>query len=426
VNHRTAGFDFLDRLSASSGSVDAASLRDDLIRGAVVVNTCNRFEVYLDVHDGADAVAAERVARAVATGIESPVAEVRERIGTTIGDAALGHLFAVSSGLESVAVGEEEIAGQVTRAYESARAVGATSPDLDRAFQRAAKVSRQVRDETALGATGRSLVQLALDLAESRVQDWRRARVLVVGTGRYAATTITALRTRGVVDLAVYSATGRAEQFARRYGVRAIDDLGAGIGSAQLVITCTTRYAVSPGEVTGATPKLFVDLGVPRNVDPSVASMPGVEVLDLDLIARHSHVADLVPDGAARDLVQEAVDQYAAEQAATPAIVALRRHVFDLLDAEIGRATVRAEAGGASAEALDETISAMRHLVSVLMHTPSQRARQLAARGEHERFERGIVDLFGLDPTGDADLAPVSPIRTPTVADDRDRARNAR
>jgi len=162
VSHRTADFDLLGRLSEAVTATAATTLIDDgRARGAVLVSTCNRVEAYLDVPAGADTSIAEATLRTLAGAADMSHDALRERAEVMAGASALHHLFAVTSGLESIAVGEEEIAGQVRRAYESARGARATTPELDTAFQRAAKVSRDVRAATAVGKAGRSLVQYA-------------------------------------------------------------------------------------------------------------------------------------------------------------------------------------------------------------------------------------------------------------------------
>ena len=168
----------------------------------MLLATCNRFEAYLDVDEAADSAAAEALVQhaAAATGVDPDAlrAALTERSGTEIP----GHLFAVSSGLESLVVGEAEIAGQVSRALESARRAGTTTSDLERLFQRASRTSSTVQNRTRVGLAGRSIVRLALDLAESRLDDWARVRVLLIGTGTYAGATLAALRDRGVTEVA--------------------------------------------------------------------------------------------------------------------------------------------------------------------------------------------------------------------------------
>jgi glutamyl-tRNA reductase len=419
VSHRTADFDLLGRLSEAVTASAATTLLDDgRARGAVLVSTCNRVEAYLDVPPGADTSIAEATLHSLAGAADLPTGSLRDRAEVMAGAPALHHLFAVTSGLESIAVGEEEIAGQVRRAYEAARETRSTTPELDTAFQRAAKVSRDVRAATSLGKQGRSLVQFALQLAGTRVTDWRQTRALIVGTGNYAATTVAALRTLGVSQLAVYSLTGRAERFAERYGVRAQRNLRDAVAAAEVVITCTNTYSVTVEHIPDESRRTIIDLGLPRNVDPAVGKLAGVELMDLELIATHARLPMLAPDATARELVSSAAGAFAAEQIAAPAIVALRRHVFDALDSELARLASKSVSPEQSAAVTE----ALRHFAGALLHDPTQRARELAAGGRVGHFEAGLAAVFGLDPT--AEGGSITPLRPPV--DDSDAAATGR
>jgi glutamyl-tRNA reductase len=398
ANHRTADFDLLDRVSRGVATTASDLVTgSDVVRGAVVLATCNRFEAYLELDEPLTApveVATEVVFATLAASVGEDAALLREAAQIHAGPAVARHLFAVTSGLESLVVGEDEIAGQVQRALAGAREAGTSSGGLERLFQRATRTSRQVRAVADLGGAGRTVARLALDLAATRVTDWAAASVLVVGTGRYAATTIAALRDRGVSDLRVFSATGRAERFATRYGVHAEHELRAAIRDAEIVITCTARYEVAASDIPDDRRRLIIDLGLPRNVHPEVGSLPGVELIDLEVLALHAPLPELEPG--ARALVGSAADAFTAEELAAPAIVALRRHVFDALDAELGRS--RARGDGAATE------QALRHFAGVLLHAPSVRARDLAAQGRSEEFAAALRVLYGIEvtPFGDA------------------------
>jgi glutamyl-tRNA reductase len=390
ADHRTTSFDLLDRVSrgAESTAADLAA-GAEFVRGAVVLATCNRFEAYLEIDEPLTApveVGTEAVFAALAERIGSDATLLRETAVVHAGHRVAHHLFAVTSGLESLVVGEEEISGQVQRALATSRAQGISSSGLERLFQRATRTSRDVRAQADLAGAGRSVARLALDLASTRVTDWSAARVLVVGTGRYAATTIAALRDRGVSDLRVFSATGRAARFAARYAVRAEHDLVTAIADAEVVITCTARYEVTPSDLRDERRRLIIDLGLPRNVAPAVGRMPGVELIDLEVLALHAPLPELEPG--ARALVGTAADAFAAEELAAPAIVALRRHVFDALDAELARSRSRGEDS--------RTEQSLRHLAGVLLHGPSVRAREFAAQGRSDEFAAALATLFGI------------------------------
>ena len=397
ASHLNADFDLLERLSLGAPTAkDALVERGDVVTGAVVLATCNRFEAYLDIDEpltAAREVAVEATIEALAEASGVSADSLHATLSVFTGEEVAGHLFAVTSGLESVVVGEDEISGQVARAITAARAAGSSTSSLERLFQHAAKTSRGVRT-TALAGTNRSLVGVALDMAASRVPDWAAVRVLVIGTGRYAATTVTALRDRGATDLRSFSpsgastASGNADAFALRHGARRETDLAAAIADADIVITCTTSVAVEPQHFGDTARRLVIDLGLPRNVDPAVGGLEGVELLDLETVRLHAPLDLLAPATDARAMVGAAAARYSAEARVEPAIVAFRSHVLGILDDELARATKR----GAS----EETLAAMRHLVGVLVHTPSARARELAHEGRGDDFAAAVETVFGI------------------------------
>ena len=402
ANHRNASFEILEKLSIGAPQAAGVLVNDgDSVAGAVVLATCNRFEAYLEIDESlATAVAIENSVQVIsaASGID-PVA-LRSAVTVLSGNAVAQHLFAVSSGLESVIVGEDEISGQVRRALERARAAGTTSSGLERLFQKAANTSREVKNQTAIGGAGRSLVRLGLELASSRIADWSRTRVLIVGTGQYAATTVAALRDRGAEDVTVFSPSGRAARFALRLGLTASVDLIAALAAADVVITCTTSAApvvtaaqLSPLPSAGTQRRIVIDLGLPRNVHPDVATVPGTELLDLETISLHAPLEELTATTDARALVVNAATEFAAttaEHQLAPSVVALRTHVFGLLDAEIERARARGDDDG-------RIEAALRHLAGVLLHAPSVRARELARAGEAQSFSDAVTVLFGVE-----------------------------
>ena len=281
------------------------------LSGAVVVATCNRFEAYLDLDEPSGTSPLPALFSTIAavsdvTGV--PADDLRATLDLTHGNGVAEHLFSVSAGLESVVVGEGEIAGQVRRSLETARAAGTTSPDLERLFQRASQTSRNVKNRTGIGSAGRSLVRLALDLAESRVPDWAGVEILLIGTGRYAGASLAALRERGADDVRVYSPSGRETRFAVSHGIAAIApaEFAAAAASADVVVACaaTETHVITAADVERlrsanselpAKRQLLIDLGLPRNVDPEVAGIDGIELLDLETIRLHAPLDALRP-----------------------------------------------------------------------------------------------------------------------------------
>ncbi|PDQ36558.1 MAG: glutamyl-tRNA reductase [Candidatus Lumbricidophila eiseniae] len=437
ANHKNAEFSVLERLSERSEHAARRLVTEHpAVRGAVVVSTCNRFEVYIDVAPGPGhgPIAACPVAGLPNDGLHAGMLAVAELTELTFpelvanfhivqANAVAEHLFAVASGLESVVVGEGEISGQVRRALEQARAEHATTPELERLFQRASTISREVRNETGIGSAGRSLVRLALDLAEGRVTDWTNTRILLVGTGQYAGATLAALRERGAHLVRVYSPSGRAAKFAASHALEPVasSDAARAMANAEVVITCTTadhhvidapRLANGRAQLreltaiatTGtlsaaihphdqlAERQLLIDLGLPRNIDPAVAHIAGVELLDLETIRIHAPLEEITATEHARNIVARAARDHREareELDVTPVVVALRHHVFDILDREITRATRRGDADGAIE-------SALRHMAGVLLHTPMVRSREFTRAGKQRAWVEGVQAVFGV------------------------------
>lgn len=421
VDHRNADLALLERIERRTESVTAALSDRSLARGAVVLATCNRFEAYLD----APGLAPEEALDGLARAADLAPAELAGACAVHRGDAVAEHLFAVSSGLESASVGEGEIAGQVRRALDAARASGRSSTELERLFQHAMVVSKQVKHRTGLQTQGRSLVQLALAMVDSRVGDWSAARVLLIGTGAYAGASLAALRSRGARRIGVYSPSGRAEAFAASHDIRAVaaDALDAELVDTDLVVACSAVHeplltrerfdeTVTEGrppfcsrfgrieapERNRTRPRMLIDMGLPRNIDPDVAGVAGVELLDLETIALHAPIPELGAELEARDIVRTAAAEFAAvraERDAVPALRELRSFVNGILDEEIARLRDRSAGSGAVNGEDTATEAALRHLVGRLLHRPTVRLRELAREGRAPEGDAAVAALFG-------------------------------
>ncbi len=370
----------------------------DKMRGAVVLATCNRVEVYVDA-DAPGGFVAAQVRRAILGGLAAPI---RVRMSIASDADALQHLFDVGAGLDSMVVGEREIAGQLRRALREAREDGTASGLLTETIEQALRTSRRVSHLTQLATAGRSVVAVGLDLLR---RDWPTTSVLLLGTGAYAGAVVANLHERGVRDLTAFSSSGRAASFVASHpGTReAVGQLADAVRDVDVVISCrglgrpliTARALAEVMDRRGGAPLVLVDLAVSRDVEPEVAALPGVVLLDLPTIQLH------VPDASQRDLdqartlVDEGVRDLVARlkgREMTPAVVALRDTVNEMVADEIDRLP---HGRPISAE---EAAHALRRLAARLVHVPSVRARKAAEEGRTGEYLTALSELWGIEP----------------------------
>lgn len=421
ASHHDLDLDVLERLSSGARSVGPTAVADSCLDGCVVLATCNRFELYLDAVDGREDVAAKAAVDAVAEATGLPADDVAHALRPRTGMFPVAqHLFGVASGLDSMVVGEREVAGQVRRALASAREDGTTSSDLERLFQWASRASRAVGAGTSLGSSGRSVVAVALDLAGDALaatpaqqappdnaseaapeaapdQALAGRRALVVGTGTYARAVLSALERRGVHDVAIYSPSGRAAELAAARGLAAVPDGGLpdAVAAADVVVTCsgTLGPVLGPDDVRAARPDgrpvAIVDLALRHDVDPAVAGVPGVTFVDLGTVQQHAgYVAPEVADG--WQIVAEHAARFAdtlSDRDVVPAVVALRAYVHEVLDDELRRGRVSAP----------ETERALRRFAGRLLHTSAVQARAHARRGTGAAYREAVETLLGVE-----------------------------
>jgi glutamyl-tRNA reductase len=402
----------LERLSA--GPELQAALRDlagrpgSPVAGWVLLATCNRLEIYLDAVRFHDAI--DDVVDAVATAARLPSSEVSGLLQVRAGSSVAAHLFGVASGLDSMVVGEAEISGQVSTALRHAQAAGSATPMLHLLFQSAARAAKRVATRTDLGAAGRSVATVALDVAERRVGPLSDTAVLLIGTGAYARVVAAALRDRNCTRVAVYSPSGRQAAFAARRGLRPVTsaDLPQLLAGSGLVVSCSgTGVTVLDAGLVGAVlaergrPLCVVDLALHQDVPPDVRELPGIDVIDLTTAALAAEGVSGTAVAAAAELVLQAVADFERDLAARrldPAVIALREHVTGTVQRELDRLLSRVPP-----EVAAEVEHAAHRMTRSLLHTPTIRARMLARTGDETDYLRALHTLFGIDVPGAAE-----------------------
>ena len=402
VSHLDVGLPELEQASVQALDLPSELLMQHVAEGAVLLSTCNRVELYLDAEDSERAVA--RASELLGTSMVA-VPDLPARLRRRIGDDVARHLFSVASGLESMVVGEAEIAGQVRAAIADARREGTVTAPLDRLFGTASRVSRQVTTTTGLGAAGRSVVSVALDLVEREHGPIAGRTVCLIGTGSFARISHAALRARGASELLLYSLSGRAARFAETHQgtVVAQSALADALTEADLVVSCSgaphpviDRAALLQVSARRQRPLPIVDLALTHDVEPEVRELAGVHVIDLADVATHAPPAHGQAVRRARSVVDEAVEGFRRVEAgrlADPAIVALRSRISETMAGELERAERRH-----AHQTLVAVTGALDRFANELLHTPSVRIRELVAQGRGAEAMAALELLFGVAP----------------------------
>ena len=396
ADHRFVPLDDIARLSSADDLGPTLMRSLPHARGVMVLRTCNRVTIYVDTPASADPRALkDAVERELATAARTPRADVRLR--HLWGRDGLVDLFATASGLESMVVGEREIAGQMRRAARTAWEDGTLSCDLGRAAERASAASRRVATETGLAGAGRSVVAVGLDMAAAHLGPWEATRVLIVGTGAYAGATVSALNALRASDVSVYSTSGRAREFAEGRGIGWVDgaDLPTALTRADLVVTC--RGLGSPiltRDMAAASGRTVVlDLALMRDTDNSVGSLPNVTLIDLPTIQASVPAADADALNHARAIIDEEVSSFErglGARSMDPVVRHLRSRVFRIVEEEIDRL-------GDAPLSTDDAARALRHLAARLIHNPTVLARRAGEESQQERYLEALGVVLGID-----------------------------
>ena len=396
ADHRSVPLDDIARLSGATDLGPTLMRSLPHARGVMVLRTCNRVTIYVDTPASADPRALkDAVERELATAARTPRADVRLR--HLWGRDGLVDLFATASGLESMVVGEREIAGQMRRAARTAWEDGTLSCDLGRAAERASAASRRVATETGLAGAGRSVVAVGLDMAAAHLGPWEATRVLIVGTGAYAGATVSTLNALCASDVSVYSTSGRAREFAEGRGIGWVDgaDLPTALTRADLVVTC--RGLGSPiltRDMAAASGRTVVlDLALMRDTDDSVGSLPNVTLIDLPTIQASVPAADADALNHARAIIDEEVSSFErglGARSMDPVVRHLRSRVFRIVEEEIDRL-------GDTPLSTDDAARALRHLAARLIHNPTVLARRAGEESQQERYLEALGVVLGID-----------------------------
>jgi glutamyl-tRNA reductase len=416
LSHRTVPLDLLERMTIDGTRLPKA-LGDlvgrQFLSEAVILSTCHRVEVY---------AVAERFHGAV-QDIRNFLSELAfvapedfsDHLYAYYDEAAAAHLFSVAAGLDSVVIGESQILGQVRDAWDQARAEGAAAGQLSALFRHSLEIGKRARSDTGIGRGITSLSQAAVAMARDRLGSLAGTRVAVLGAGDMgegmaAAWTSTAAKGE-LAELAIVNRTWeRAVELAERVGGRpvAFDDLRSTVAEVDVLLTSTGAPSVvlEASDITGTDrdrsdrPLLIVDLGMPRNVDPSVGQVRGVTLLDLADV--RGFVEERLEERRkeavrVRAIVDEELGRYVSStvaRQAAPTVTSLHRRAEEVRAAELARFEARLAALEPKERQAVEALT--RGIVAKLLHEPTVHLKDAAGSPQGERLSSALRELFDL------------------------------
>lgn len=416
LNHRTAPVDVRERVSFSREELRSGLLslgEYDGLSGLVVLSTCNRTELYASVDDH------ERGGKALRQFLNDLAQggdDLDEYLYTYVDDKAIHHLFRVASSLDSLVLGEGQILSQVKEAYAIAREAGATSTVLNLLFHRAIATGKRVRTETRIAYRSVSVSYAAVELAAASLGGLGGCAALIFGAGKMAELTAEHLRAHGIELIYVANRhIERAERLAERIGGEAIpfDRAMEYATCVDVVVTSTgaPHYVIKAWEARRLMArrqgrKLFlIDIAVPRDVDPDVAAIKGIELYNIDALEAvvDEHLSERQAEAVkAEKIVEEEVDallerfKYLSFQ---PLMALLSGRCERIREREIKR--VSAKLPDLSEEEGRQVEHMSRMIVRKILRIPMMKLRASAGTTDEAFYIEAMRALFKLDAIGE-------------------------
>jgi glutamyl-tRNA reductase len=425
LNHRTAPIEVRERLTfAETRQPEAlARLRTQYVFSeAAILSTCNRTELYAASHDPH---AAKALTQFLSEYHGIPMDQVAPHLYSRLDEDVPMHLFRVASGLDSLVLGEPQILGQVREAFATSSVAGFAGPLLNGLFRAAIASGRRARTETEIGKGGFSVGHAAVDLARSIFGSLQSRTVLILGAGKMSELTAKHLVANGLQIVLVANRTyENAALIADRLGGRAIryDDFPETMAQADILISSTaspthviTREIISPVmKRRRGRPLFLIDIAVPRDVAPDVASLDNVFLYDVDDL--EEVVADMAREragevGRVEALLREEVDKFTAwwrQLDAAPVVTMLKAKQEEIRRAELAR--LRNQLPDLSEYAWRCIENAMTSVLNKITRDPVSRVKESASgSAAHYNLVEAAKELFALDADDKLNASP-SPI----------------
>lgn len=416
INHKTAPVALRERVTFSPETLNHAieSLRQQpLVQAGVVLSTCNRTELYLSMEQPEDVPPQDLHKQIVdwlcAYHKLSPD-EVNKSLYWYQDNDAVNHLMRVASGLDSLVLGEPQILGQVKKAYTESQREQSMSADLERLFQKTFSVAKRVRTETDIGASAVSVAFAACTLACQIFESLSEVNVLLVGAGETIELVARHLREHKVRHMMIANRTReRAQALADEVNAEVITlpEIDERLAQADIIISSTASPLpiIGKGMVERALkarrnqPMLFVDIAVPRDIEPEVGKLASAylySVDDLHSIIQSNLAQRKAAAVQAEHIVQQESANFMAWLRAQGAVETIRdyRSQADQMRAEAEAEALAAIAQGADVETVIHKLA--HRLTNRLIHAPTKSLQQAASSGDIEKLQV-LRDSLGLD-----------------------------
>lgn len=412
MSHRSAPIEVREKVAfpPCAGRSFVRRLKDEGVASeAVLLSTCNRTELYAVVESENDR---SRVLELIAEDRGVSRADLEETTYWLTDAEAVGHLYRVAGSLDSMVLGEAQILGQVRDAYRASTEEQSAGSVLNRLFHTSLRVGKRVRTETGIGDSSLSVPRVAVQLAEEVFGSLAGRSALVLGAGEMSEMVIRDLRERGIGEVRIANRTAaRARELAERVGGVAVDfgSVAEELPGVDVIVSSTGSgdWVVGNEEVARALdrregPLFFVDIAVPRDVDPVVQTLERAYVYDIDdLQAVVDHNAGEREEAAERaeEIVQPAVFEFMGWMSTlnvVPLIRELRDEAEKVREHEISKALKRTDLSPEQAEAVEKM---SRSLVNKLLHGPISEIKSRAESGPPETPEtrRRMLCLEGVE-----------------------------
>jgi glutamyl-tRNA reductase len=411
ASYRTADVAVLERLAIAETAVPdllQKLVAQPYVGEAVVLSTCNRVEVYAAVsgfHGGLS-----DICNVLSEHSGIPASELAGHLYVHYGEAAVQHSFRVSSGLDSMVVGEAQILGQLRDSYHAATEVDSAGRLLHELMQQALRVGKRAHAETGIDRAGQSVVTAALDVAADHLGgDLTGRSALVIGAGAMGALSVATLTRTGVGPLRITNrSVERADRLAEAYGAVAVpfENLESVLGEVDIVVSATastepvlTRDLLQKTLARKDDKLVVLDLAVPRDVAPDAGDLPGLVVVDIDGLAASRRALPAAAETAAvEQIVSSEVDNFLAwlrGAEIAPTVAALRTRAEEVVSAEMRKLVARRP--DFTEEQRADVSRTLHRVVQQLLHSPTVRVRQLAAEPGGDQYAALLRELFDLD-----------------------------